>query len=351
MKTFSKVSLSTAAILSLTAIAAQADNSPELIIENFVGTINWSNDAGDIRLTKSENIEDTLIGEGNEFLIDGGIDVLKGAKCKGYYGSYDISLFGRDNRSQGKFGGYEDLEDYPILNLTLPTDTKVVIRNSIVFTDGAPDIGSADLQLNHCGKIYLGDVAGNIVVEGRGSSDLTMGDAQELRSEMTGSGDIEAKNIGLLNAEGRGSGDIEIAKAENVDIQISGSGDFEIDEISGSAIIQSSGSGDVDIGDVDGSFDYQGSGSGDLSVDDLRGTEPNRVSLQSSGSGDVSIGSGRISELYARASGSVSMDIDADVINATLKASGSSDIFVERVSGTLEQSESGSADIRIDERG
>ncbi len=349
MKHIGKTGLCAAALLSLTAISAQADPANELVIENFVGTINWSNASGDIKITKQDNEKGIRIYDGDQFIIDGEIDVLKGAKCKGYYGSYDISLFGSRN-NKGKFGGYEDLEDYPILDVTLPKDTHLVIRNSIVFTDGSPDIASANLSLNHCGKVNLGDSAGDVFVEGRGASDLTMGDANELRTEMSGSGDIEAGAIGFVRLEGRGSGDVEIQQATNVDIEMSGSGDFEIDKVVGSVIIEASGSGDFDIGDLEGSLDFQGSGSGDLSVDNIGGTGNNRVSLQRSGSGDVSINGGEISELYVRISGAVTVDIDATVKDATLKASGAADIYIDTVTGSLEQSKSGASDIKIDER-
>ena len=342
--------LCAAALLSLTAVAAQADSQKTLIIENFVGTINWTNGSGDISITKERNEEGTRIYKGNEFIIDGEIENVKGAKCKGYYGSYDISLFGKKESNKGKFGGYEDLEDYPIFDVSVPKDTKLIIRNSIVFTEGNPDFSSADLSLNHCGKINMGDVAGKVYLEGRGSADLNMGDAEEFRSEMRGSGDIEAGTIGFLRSEGRGSGDIQVAQATNIDLEMSGSGDVEVDDVTGSAIIEASGSGDFDFGKIGGSLDFQGSGSGDLSVDGLGDNGNSRVSLERSGSGDVSIDDGDISELYVRASGSSSIDIDAVVQNAVLKASGSSDIFVDTVLGSLEKSTSGSSDIDISDR-
>ena len=349
MTSIYKTGICAAALLSLTAFSASAQSNRTLVIENFVGTINWENGSGDIEITKQKNERGTRIYKGDEFIIDGEIDNLKKSKCKGYYGSYDISLFG-NKKQQGKFGGYEDLEDYPIFDVRLPNDTKVIIRNAIVFTEGNPDISAADLSLNHCGKINLGNVSGNVFVEGRGSADLTLSSANELRSEMVGSGDIEADSIGFLRAEGQGSGDIDISEVTNADMEMSGSGDVEIDDVLGSAIIEASGSGDFDLGTIKGSLDFEGSGSGDLSVDRIGGGGNSRVSLMRSGSGDVSIDDGDIAELYVRASGAASVDIDATVGDADLKASGSSDIYIDRLTGSLKQSTSGSSDIRISDR-
>lgn len=347
--------LLTTAALSLAALSfqtqaqsstEQASSGSELIIENFVGTINWQNASGDPRLTSQKNMGDTQIDDrGDDLIIDGGIENLKGTRCKGYYGSYDISLFG-GKKNKGKFGGYEDLEDFPILDINIPENTTVIIRDSILFTEGQPNVFAADLSLKHCGKIKLGNVKTYVDLESNGSADLTVGRVDRLDSEMTGSGDIEGEYARLLTAEGRGSGDIEFDEVGTLDIQLTGSGDVEVDSVN-SVTIEASGSGDFDFDKVHESLDFQASGSGDLSVDKFVGDGPATVSIQTRGSGDADIDDGSIRELYVRAGGSSMVDIDAEIIDADVKASGSSDVYLKKVSGTLTRKESGSADIHV----
>jgi len=346
------VSASAAALLAVSIpLTAKADAQPELIIENFVGTINWVNGTGEISLIKQKNARrlDLQSGDGS-LIINGGIEDPDGNDCKGYYGSYDISLFGDKKRNSGKFGGYKDLEDFPILDLEIPRNTSLIIRNAIIFSEGSPDIAAADLDLQHCGKVNLGDVAGPLLLESRGSADVTLGDAEEIDAELRGSGDLEANKVGDFTFKARGSGDVEIEQAVNVMLTLSGSGDAEIGDISGDATLSSSGSGDIDLGLVKGDLDYKGAGSGDLSVDEVRGTGDNIVDLQASGSSDISIDESKISFLTISASGSVNVNVDGIITDADVRASGSSDIYLDTVTGDIRQKASGSSDIHIDHR-
>jgi hypothetical protein len=332
-------------------ISAKADTPPQLVIENFIGTINWVNNSGDVRLTQQDNAGRLDVKtNGSSLSIDGGISDPDGDDCKGYYGSFDISLFGDKKRNSGKFGGYKDLENYPVLNISLPKDTELVVRNAIVFTEGTPDIASADLDLTHCGKINLGNVEGALLLESRGSSDVTLGDAGEIEAELRGSGDLEAQNIGDVTYKGRGSGDVSLQQVSNVSLITSGSGDAEIEDIMGYAKLSTSGSGDIDIGSIRGDLEYEGSGSGDLSVDDIRGDGGNILDLSTSGSGDISIGDGSIAYLSIRAAGSANVNVDGIIKDADVRASGSSDIYLDTVTGDIKQRTSGSSDIHIDHK-
>lgn len=342
-----------ASALSLIALAmpltAMADTRPELVIEDFIGTINWVNGSGDVRVTQQKNAGSlNLKSNAGGLLIDGGISDPDGENCKGYYGSYDISLFGDKKRNSGKFGGYEDLDDYPILDIALPSNTKLVIRNAIVFTKGKPDLAEANLDLSDCGKINLGDIEGILSIQSRGSSDVTLGDAGEIQAELRGSGDLEAQNIGDVTYKGRGSGDVSLEKVGNLNLTTSGSGDAEIEDVMGYAKLSSSGSGDIDIGSVGDDLEYKGSGSGDLSVDEIRGDGNNIVDLSTSGSGDISIGDGAIAYLTVSAAGSANVTVDGIIKDADVRASGSSDIYLDTVTGDIKQRTSGSSDIHID---
>jgi len=345
-------SASAASLIALSIpLTAQAETFPELVIEDFIGTINWANGPGDIRITKQKNADSLdLKNDAGGLLIYGGISDPDGDNCKGYYGSYDISLFGDKKRNFGKFGGYEDLEDYPILDIALPSNTKLVIRNAIVFSEGTPDLAEAELDLSDCGKIKLGDIKGTLFLKSRGSSDVTLGDAGEIQAELRGSGDLEAQNIGDVSYKGRGSGDVNLEQVGNLSLITSGSGDAEIEEIVGYAKLSTSGSGDIDIGSVNDDLDYKGSGSGDLSVDDIRGDGKNIVDLRTSGSGDILIDDGAMAYLTVSASGSANVRVDGTIQGADVRASGSSDIYLDTVTGDIKQITSGSSEVHIDHR-
>ncbi|WP_416876921.1 GIN domain-containing protein [Litorimonas sp.] len=330
--------------------SAGADEKPEVLIEDFVGTIIWSNGGQQAEITNRKKASSVdASNEGNGLIINGGVRSPDGDKCQGYGGSYNFSFFGNKEK-KGVFGGYEDLEDYPTLTLSLPVDVSLKLRNSIVFSQGTPDIYSADLSLIHCGAINLGRLSGDMDVEGRGAADLTFTGSRNLSSQMSGSGDIKAESVKYLKAESNGSGDLAIGETENADVRTSGSGDVEIKTISGSAIIETSGSGDYEIGSIAGSLDYRSSGSGDLELKRIGGEGTNRVGLKSAGSGDIYIGSGEITNLYVDVSGSADAEINAIVRDAVAKASGSADIYFDTVNGSLEKTTSGSSDIEVDHR-
>lgn len=329
---------------------AGADEKPEVLIEDFVGTIIWSNGGQQAEITNRKKASSVdAANEGNGLIINGGVRSPDGDKCQGYGGSYNFSFFGNKEK-KGILGGYEDLEDYPTLTLSLPVDASLKLRNSIVFSQGTPDIYSADLSLIHCGTINLGRLGGELNVEGRGATDLRFVEARTLNSQMSGSGDIKAESAEYLKSKSNGSGDLEIEKTGNADVQTSGSGDVEIKTISGSAIIETSGSGDYEIGSIAGSLDYRGSGSGDLELGEIGGQEENRVGLKSAGSGDIYIGRGEITDLYIEVSGSADAEINAIVRDVVARASGSADISIDTVTGSLEKTTSGSSDIDVDHR-
>lgn len=343
-----KVSLTALSLMLGASGVSHASSGQELIIEDFVGTINWSNAAGDVKITDQKNTRNLSVYEGEEFIINGDVKYPDGDKCSGYRGVYNLTWFGK--KKEGVFGGYEDLEDLPILTISLPKDTKLTVRNSIVFTHGTPDIAAGDINQRHCGDINLGNVAGKLLVETKGSGDVTLGNAEIIDSLIKGSGDLEANTVGTLYSEVRGSGDVTLIRAHRVDAEISGSGDLEIDVIMGDAKIESSGSSDVDIDRIDGELEYQISGSGDLSIEEIGRNGAHAVTLRSSGSGDISIGSGEISLLTVNASGSSTVDVDAKVRDLKARANGSSDIYIDTVTGSSETKSSGSADIEIDHR-
>jgi len=271
-------------IAALTALVAPAfANGPELLIEDFVGTVKVENSGSDkISMTRQKNIKGVnFIEQGQDLKIDGGIKDPNGNDCKGYYGKYNITLF-KKNES-GEFGGYENLEDYPQLTIKAPEDTVLVIRNSIPFLTGE-NFGEAYLALSSCGKVTLGNVAGNLRSKIRGSADLKAGNVGDVDIDIRGSGDVVIETAAFVALSVAGSGDAEFDNVKGADVSVSGSGDISFGNIEGDFGAESRGSGDIEAGDVVGDFVYDAGGSGDLDIDSISG---DRISIDVSGSGDV----------------------------------------------------------------
>lgn len=340
---FKKTLLTCAAIASV-GITSPAFASDTLEIRNFIGTINWSN--GDMNVDVEKNKGDTDISGRNDITIDGGQENIDGKKCKSSYGSFSMDWFGKEK--SGNFGGYEDLEDYPILTINLPKDTNVVVQNSIIFTDGAPSIGAADLDLRHCGSVSLGDIEETLALNSRGSGNVDVGNTGQIVASLKGSGDLSGENSGEVLIQSQGSGDVDLEDVGALEVKTQGSGDFTAANVDGDATLLSRGSGDIELGDVSGSLSYASSGSGDLEVDSVTGAA---LDISSSGSGDIDIDGGEVGTLTAVARGSATIEFAGEAENANLRASGSGDIRVDRVSGSVEIKSSGSGDVNISDRG
>ncbi|MDB2439799.1 DUF2807 domain-containing protein [Hellea sp.] len=334
----------TLAALTTTMLAGTAlANGPELSITDFVGTITIENSASqNITITSDKNMSDVKVSErGQGLAIDGGITEPDSNKCKGYYGRFSLDLFKKEK--SGKFGGYEDLEDYPQITISAPKDTVLIIENSIPFLN-AQDLGGTDLDLRSCGKVYLGNVAGDLNANIRGSADLLAEDVGDVTATIRGSGDLDVQNAGFVKLSVAGSGDADFENVSGADVSVSGSGDIEFEDIGSSFAAKSSGSGDIEAGDVDGDFVYNASGSSDLDIGDVKG---NRISVDVSGSGDVDIDGGDVQSLRISASGASDVSYGGSAETADLVASGASDIHVKKVTGEVRSKERGSADISV----
>ena len=282
-------------LLASTALA----NGPELLIQDFVGTIEVENsESDDISILLKKNMQGVnLVEQGDNLKIDGGISEPDGQKCKGYYGRYDLSFFKK--KSTGEFGGYKDLEDYPLITVSVPKNTVLKIENSIAFLNAA-DLGEAELSLRYCGKVNLGNIDGPLRADIRGSTDLTALNVGDVNVDIRGSGDLDVQNAGSVKLSVAGSGDADFENVTAADVRVSGSGDISFADIDGSFAAESRGSGDIDALDVAGDFIYNAAGSGDLEIGDVTGR---RISIDVSGSGDVNIDGGNVKILAITASG------------------------------------------------
>ena len=155
-----------------------------------------------------------------------GVEDLSKDGCKGYYGRSSWSWGGKSRK--GNFGGYKDLDSFPVLNLTFPDTTKLVIENVIIFTNGRPDVAKADLYFSQCGNVKLGDISGELSLISRGSTDLEFGNATRIDIEASGSGDVIGGSIsGEAQIVSRGSSDVKLGDIGYLSAETSGSGDIK----------------------------------------------------------------------------------------------------------------------------
>lgn len=344
MKKLLKAALFSSVTATGFAFAPAAFAGETVEIKDFIGTITWSN--GPISAEIEKNKGDTKISGRDNLTIDGGVDEIDGKDCKSSYGNYDINWFGK--KKEGQFGGYENLEDYPVLNISMPSDATLILRNSVIFTNGTPDVAEADLELRHCGKVTLGNVENTLALDSRGSGDVTVGRTGQIAANMRGSGDLEGEDSGDVIIKSHGSGDVDLGNIASLEMSLHGSGDLEAGDVAGPVELKSHGSGDIDLRSVKASLSYDGHGSGDLEAASVEGGE---LYLKSHGSGDIDIGGGKVENLRIIVRGSASVDYSGEANNADLSVSGSGDIFVNRVNGVADIRKSGSGDIDIDERG
>ena len=340
MKIIFKSALILSTAFSSFAFAPAAFAQEGLEIRNFIGSINWSN--GPISVEIQENAGDTQVSGRAIITIDGGIKKIDGSNCKSSYGSYDIDWFGK--KKEGRFGGYKNLEDYPVLNISLPRDANLVIRDSVVFTAGVPNVKEADLELRDCGYVTLGDVKNTLALDSRGSADVEVGLTGQIAASLKGSGDLTGGDTGDVLVKSHGSGDVDLGDAASIEMSLHGSGDLEAGDVRGSVDVSSHGSGDVDLNDIDGSLIYSSYGSGDLEVASVNG---DALYLKSHGSGDIDVDDGNVDDLTIIIRGSASADYAGVAESAKLTSSGSGDIHVGRVENLGEVKATGSGDVNV----
>jgi len=334
-------------VMSIAFIASSAPASfaaGSLEIRNFIGTVNWSN--GPLLATIEENAGDTQISGRHDLTIDGLQKDIDGSECKSSYGRFNVDWFGK--KKSGQFGGFKGLEDLPILKITVPENTKLILKNSILFTDGAPNIERADLDLRHCGKVTLGNVAEEFALDNRGSADVQVGDTGQLVASLKGSGDLTGGDSVDVLIKSQGSADVDLGRIDGLELALHGSGDFSAQDVGSFVQLSSHGSGDIDLGNIDGNLSFTGHGSGDLEVGSVNGE---RLELESYGSGDVQIGGGHVQRVKAILRGSATLEYSGEAGTADLRTSGSGDIYINRVTGAAETTATGSGDIEIDDRG
>lgn len=310
----------TSALLLAAAPLAAAAKTPSLDIENFIGTINITNAPGEI--TVNGEAKERLIHEdGNAVLIDGG-ETIKSTSCKNTNGNISLKLGGWNWKK--RVGGYKDLKDYPVLNITVPEDTHLDISRSVIFGD-IESLGSTDLSLSSCGNLNIGHIANRLELTVSGSSDVTTDNVGEAKIKISGSGDVKIGSAGKTNVGISGSGNFASQDIDGtLKIAISGSGDADVEHIKGDLIYVSSGSPDFEAESVDGDIDITASGSSDVDIDTANASD---VAIKLSGSSDVYIG-GTAADVAVKASGASDVEIESATGTRDIKASSATDVTI-----------------------
>lgn len=215
------------------------------------------------------------------------------------------------------------------LTITLPAGGNLSVREggSGTYRVTVP-VGDLDLRLSGSGGLAAERVAGRLDASFSGSG------GARVREMAGGSASIRASGSGGARVGGT---------IDALEIDLSGSGDVEV-AAAGATDIETSGSGSVRADSVAGALAFKASGSGALSVNTVRA---GRVEIRTSGDGGTRIRGGSIGTLRITAHGSADAHIEAVVENADLSTSGSGNIDIRQVTGTVTRKSSGSGRIRI----
>lgn len=289
------------------ASSAQSFDAGALDIRNFIGRIEIRPAEGPVLVSVERGAGDlaapTVSEAGGRVTVDGG-HAMRNMNCRS-----------RNNRiqvRQGNRGDYRPLEDYPTLVISAPAALALDIERAL-FVGTAGDLGSLDLDFDHCGSFEAGHVAGDATVNIDGSGDVTLRTiGGRAMFEIDGSGDLVTDSIGASS-----------------EFMIDGSGDIVTGDIAGSLAIEIDGSGDIRTGSLAG-LTINIDGSGDTRVASVNGA----VAIDIDGSGDVQIGAGRAQPFQVEISGSGDVRFDGEAVDIHVDIDGSGDVNVGRTSGS-----------------
>jgi len=319
------------------AVPSLAFAQSELIIKDFVGTINWTQSDEAIRVDILRGANELNIDEsgGNVVTLAGEYRKLTRIQCKGSKDKRKLSVTIKKD--------YKTLDEYPALNISVPKDTRVILKNSVPFIYGRPDVNEFKASPKGCGQIEVGNVTTFLNAHLSGSSDFSSNNIGKGQIKLSGSSDMTIGDAGDLYIDLSGSSELIAGDAQKLEADLSGSSDVRIANVGGSADMKLSGATNADIGVVLGGLSFKGSGSSDANLQSVTGP----ISVNVSGASEVNIKDGQASKTKFSASGASDIKFDGRANDAEIKASGASDIIITEVSGTLKQSRSGSAGIKI----
>lgn len=287
--------------------SAQSFNSSSLDIRNFIGTIEIREANGSVLVNVERGASDmdapSVSESGGVVRVDGG-RAMRNMNCTTRNGNISVR--------EGRIGERRPLSDYPTLVISAPSSLALHIERAL-FVGEAGNLGSLDLDFDHCGAFTAGDVAGDASVDIDGSGDVRLGTIGGMADfEIDGSGDLRSQGIG-----------------GSAELGIDGSGDITTGDIGGSVEIGIDGSGDIETGRVQSAqISIDGSGNAVLASVD------GGVTIGIDGSGDVVIGAGRAQPFRVEIDGSGDVRFNGEAIDLHVEIDGSGDVRVDQSSGS-----------------
>ena len=287
--------------------SAQSFNSSSLDVRNFIGRIEIREANGPILVNVEGGASDidapSISESGGVVRVDGG-HAMRNMNCTTRNGNISVR--------QGWRGERRPLSDYPTLVISAPSSLALHVERTL-FVGEAGNLGSLDLDFDHCGSFAAGDVAGDASIDIDGSGDVRIGMVGGMAEfEIDGSGDLISEGI---------SGSAELG--------IDGSGDITTGDIGGSVRIGIDGSGDIETGRVNGA-EINIDGSGNTVLASVAGG----VNIGIDGSGDVVIGEGRAQPFHVEIDGSGDVRFNGEAVDLHVEIDGSGDVRVQQSSGS-----------------
>lgn len=177
-----------------------------------------------------------------------------------------------------------------------------------------------------------------------GAGTTEIGPTESLEVEVNGCGAVNAGDVaGALDAELSGSGEIRVGAARSADLNVNGSGEIRVAAVAEGADVEVNGSGSVTIASLNGDLDMENSGSGSLSV--LAGSVASAtVELRGSGAARIAA---PVQTLDVQIFGSGDVDVEGVVGEVNAAIYGSGDVDLQFVTGSVRKSIHGSGDVRI----
>ncbi len=326
MNSFSKgavfCAVSMLAVLG-SASAERFDGVNRVEISDFTGRITVK--------VEGAAVDATLIDGDKPFAVDisreNGVLVIDGPdRPRSYKIHHEINWRRHEEKAFEIF-----LEDYPLLNLSVPAGTHLEFDDAITIATVGDLDGDIAIEGGYVEAI-IGDVT-NADIGVKGPGDIKVGVvANELRAGVGGSGDFEAVSAGVAKLSVGGSGDLKIgAIAGDASISVGGSGDVETGDIGGAVSMSVAGSGNVTAGKIGAGADLSVAGSGDITAGSVNGHTKARIS----GSGDIEIADGRAEDLEVSINGSGDFIFDGVSTNLRASVNGSGLVSVAANEGSL----------------
>lgn len=287
--------------------SAQSFDASSLDVRNFIGRIEIREANGPILVNVEGGASDidapSISESGGMVRIDGGHS-MRNMNCTTRNGNISVR--------QGWRGERRPLSDYPTLVISAPSSLALHVERTL-FVGEAGNLGSLDLDFDHCGSFTADDVAGDASIDIDGSGDVRIGMVGGMAEfEIDGSGDLISEGI---------NGSAELG--------IDGSGDITTGDIGGSVRIGIDGSGDIETGRVNGA-EINIDGSGNTVLASVAGG----VNIGIDGSGDVVIGEGRAQPFHVEIDGSGDVRFNGEAVDLHVEIDGSGDVRVQQSSGS-----------------